>query len=186
MPARAGRTGTEWDSSHCTMGLALNLRGEPDDPQSAGGTRLGVDTNVGDSGCAGDRCAQSTEEGKEERENKGGLDAARSSTVGRLILLNDARFSPQPWTHSTHRTVQQPARPPTMPTTPSLPYASLPSQPLAASPTNLSLPQQGLQSILGPLYARGASEEEIQEVTRRAYTFYSQSFVPPLLSSLLL
>jgi hypothetical protein len=120
------------------------------------------------------------------RTREDGLDAARSSTVGRLVLLNDARFSPQPWTHSTHRTVQQPARPPTMPTTPSLPYASLPSQPLAASPTNLSLPQQGLPSILGPLYARGASEEEIQEVTRRAYTFYSQSFVPPLLSSLLL
>lgn len=53
-----------------------------------------------------------------------------------------------------------------------------PLEPAPQPPTHVPLVQQGLQSILGPLYARGASAEEIQEVTRRAYTFYSQSLIP--------
>ncbi|ORY89101.1 hypothetical protein BCR35DRAFT_192511 [Leucosporidium creatinivorum] len=36
---------------------------------------------------------------------------------------------------------------------------------------------EGLKSILEPYYARGASQEEIQEVTARAEAFYLQSFV---------
>jgi len=37
--------------------------------------------------------------------------------------------------------------------------------------------QAGLNSILEPYFARGASQEEIQEVTARAEAFYLQSFV---------
>lgn len=45
------------------------------------------------------------------------------------------------------------------------------------SPLTLTLAplQQGLQSILAPLYARNASPEEIADVTARATQFYAQS-----------
>ncbi|KAL8292930.1 hypothetical protein RQP46_000624 [Phenoliferia psychrophenolica] len=50
------------------------------------------------------------------------------------------------------------------------------SEPTSSSSVDLDpLFQQGLQSILAPLYARNASPEEIADVTARATQFYAQS-----------
>ncbi|ORY89094.1 hypothetical protein BCR35DRAFT_192378 [Leucosporidium creatinivorum] len=53
--------------------------------------------------------------------------------------------------------------------------------PLTSAATSDPAFIEGLKSILEPYYARGASQEEIQEVTARAEAFYVQSAPRPRL-----
>ena len=98
-------------------------------------------------------------------------------------LYGDERASPSilpldsDWTGRCQRlhSLNQAPRP-----RPTLGPPRIPSSSCAPSPprvSKLTRPQQGLQSILAPLYARGASDAEIAEVTARAEVFFAQSCV---------